>query len=375
MGPTRVIGSGAIRSENYVAGSAGWSIDGDGNVEFASGNFRGDITGATGTFSGAVSGATISGGSIDIGGVDATSFHVDSGGNMWLGAATYATAPFRISSDGVLVVEETNGELTLSADEGLVFPVSTGLTSPIDLAGLTWRTNDTTPAYDIANIVAYYDSLFFNRLEITVNDLGPGIAGYLYLSGDNVYISDGLTVSYTSAYSNLVASDSTFRAHSQTTMDFLTGSSFPYTTVLDLLSAWTSFTPTWGISLGGNSLGNGTLDGKYFRIGKLCHVHARLTIGSTTSFGSGGFFLFTMPFTMLTTFPTGGARRVGDFSIFDASTSNVGMGYVRQYDSTRVVMEYPQTSMMTSYQVVTNTAPMTWATGDVLDLWLTIELA
>lgn len=35
---------GTLRSDDFTAGSAGWSIDGDGNVEFNSGTFRGSIT-------------------------------------------------------------------------------------------------------------------------------------------------------------------------------------------------------------------------------------------------------------------------------------------------------------------------------------------
>ncbi len=40
--------------------------------------------------------------SIDIGDFDTTSFHVDTAGNLWLGAATFALAPFRVSSVGEL---------------------------------------------------------------------------------------------------------------------------------------------------------------------------------------------------------------------------------------------------------------------------------
>ena len=43
---------------------------------------------------------TISAGAIDIGGADATSFHVDSAGNTWWGAATFGAAPASISSAG-----------------------------------------------------------------------------------------------------------------------------------------------------------------------------------------------------------------------------------------------------------------------------------
>jgi hypothetical protein len=43
---------------------------------------------------------TLAAGVIDIGGFDSTSFHVDATGQMWMGAATYATAPLKISSSG-----------------------------------------------------------------------------------------------------------------------------------------------------------------------------------------------------------------------------------------------------------------------------------
>jgi hypothetical protein len=47
----------------------------------------------------------ITGSTLDIGGDDTTSFHVDIDGNIWSGAsiANKATAPFRVSKEGVLV--------------------------------------------------------------------------------------------------------------------------------------------------------------------------------------------------------------------------------------------------------------------------------
>ena len=121
---TNTSDSAIIKSSNYSSGSAGWKIDADGTAEFESGNFRGDITGASGTFSGDLSaaggtftgdisgasgtftgdlsGSNISGGTIDIGGSDSTSFHVDADGNMWLGAGSYAAAPFKVSNAGNL---------------------------------------------------------------------------------------------------------------------------------------------------------------------------------------------------------------------------------------------------------------------------------
>lgn len=53
---------------------------------------------------------TISGGSIDIGGADASSFHVNTSGDMWLGNAAFASAPFKVSNAGSLTV--TGGTIT-----------------------------------------------------------------------------------------------------------------------------------------------------------------------------------------------------------------------------------------------------------------------
>jgi hypothetical protein len=77
----------ALVSPNYSAGQSGWKIGEDGDVEFGSGFFRGDITGASGTFSG-----SLTANSINIPST-ATGWHVDTSGNMWWGAyATFAAA-------------------------------------------------------------------------------------------------------------------------------------------------------------------------------------------------------------------------------------------------------------------------------------------
>jgi len=148
--------SGFIKSYNFSTGSAGWAINSDGTAEFDGAVIRGTLDASsvnvtnlsasnisTGTLSAdriaagsidtsklsftPVSGsnvvATINassegltidadtldlsgtlsvGDALDVGGSDASSFHVDVDGNMWLGAATYASAPFRVSNTGAL---------------------------------------------------------------------------------------------------------------------------------------------------------------------------------------------------------------------------------------------------------------------------------
>jgi hypothetical protein len=74
----------------------------------------------------ATNGLRISGkfeaGTIDIGGADTSSFHVDTSGNIWLGAATYnlATNPFAVSAAGVLrAASGAVAGFTIDGTEGL----------------------------------------------------------------------------------------------------------------------------------------------------------------------------------------------------------------------------------------------------------------
>ena len=157
----QVVFNGAIRSNNYVANTSGWTIEASGNAELnqvtirngawvqgtltaptlqtATSNPRivvtssgliatnsggttvtsidattGAFTSTSATISGnitanslsanaTITSPVITGGTIDIGGADTSSFHVDVDGNIWLGAATYAAAPFKVSNAGALV--------------------------------------------------------------------------------------------------------------------------------------------------------------------------------------------------------------------------------------------------------------------------------
>lgn len=88
-----------LRSSNYVAGTNGWLIRGDGLAEFN------DLTVRS---------------RLDIGGDDASSFHVDNNGNMWLGAgiSSYSIAPFRVSNTGALVATNANVSGAITASSG-----------------------------------------------------------------------------------------------------------------------------------------------------------------------------------------------------------------------------------------------------------------
>jgi hypothetical protein len=57
---------GYMQSSNFVSGSAGWQINSNGDAEFESGYFRGDISAATGTFGGTIPFSGISTGTNEV---------------------------------------------------------------------------------------------------------------------------------------------------------------------------------------------------------------------------------------------------------------------------------------------------------------------
>ena len=62
------------------------------------------------------------------------------------------------------------------------------------------------------------------------------------------------------------------------------------------LGYWIAYTPVWTAQTTDPSLGDGTLEGRYMRMGKTIFFRIVLTIGATTTLGSN-FWKFTLPFT------------------------------------------------------------------------------
>jgi hypothetical protein len=65
---------------------------------------------------------------------------------------------------------------------------------------------------------------------------------------------------------------------------------------LPIDTAWTAYTPIWTAASSNPSIGDGSLQGWYKVIGKTCFVRGNIVIGSTTTFGSGEWYV-SMPFT------------------------------------------------------------------------------
>jgi hypothetical protein len=158
--PFRVSNAGALTATSAtitgaITGATTLDIGGDDTTSFhidsgggiwsgaaiagkATAPFRVSSAGALVATSATITGA-ISGSTIDIGGADATSFHVDVNGNIWSGAAAYADGVFKVSSAGLLTcsnVNLTGGAAVATILTGLGnIPITSGSENPVVHAG------------------------------------------------------------------------------------------------------------------------------------------------------------------------------------------------------------------------------------------------
>ncbi len=133
------------------------------------------------------------------------------------------------------------------------------------------------------------------------------------------------------------------------------------------LGAWTDYTPTWANG-GTTTLGNGTLLGRYKAFDATTYaISIQLTWGTTTSVTGTGSWTFSLPSGVTA---VAARRQVLAGHILDAGTDNkTAVGYVNGGD-TKISEVIPEGG-----NVVTGTAPMTWASTDSLAISGIIEVA
>lgn len=134
---------------------------------------------------------------------------------------------------------------------------------------------------------------------------------------------------------------------------------------------WTSYTPTWTAATTNPTIGNGTITGNYILAGKLCHFRAIVTIGSTTTLGTGAYQL-TLPFAPVSggypiTFPAV-AYVTGPASSFPLRALS------RQATTALDLLADPATAGA-SWRTVTQTIPTAWAAGNNISVSGTYEVA
>ena len=118
-------------------------------------------------------------------------------------------------------------------------------------------------------------------------------------------------------------------------------------------ATWTSFTPT----MTNVTVGNGTHNSRYLKIGRIVFVNYEFTFGSTTSIS--GAPVFSVPFSV------SGPLMAGQVMFLDAGTQRyIGMVEIEN-SSSGVVCQGINTTGTYATQLAPNaTNPFTWTTND-----------
>ncbi|GAA4358385.1 hypothetical protein [Angustibacter luteus] len=133
-------------------------------------------------------------------------------------------------------------------------------------------------------------------------------------------------------------------------------------------AGWTSYTPAW--TAGANPvIGNGSIAGAYLQVGKRVDFRIDVTMGSTTTYGSGQWRL---------SLPTTPVARIWRWlaNCYDASASGYYGAWAAWLSSGPYAIVWaPATTAGNNDRAIGAASPFTWATGDVLSVNGTYENA
>lgn len=136
---------------------------------------------------------------------------------------------------------------------------------------------------------------------------------------------------------------------------------------LKLASGWAAYTPVWATSGTAVSLGNGTITGRYTQIGKTVFARIVLTMGSTTTYGTGAYTL-SLPVTAQAGVPN---MCIGQIFVQDASPVNSYMEAAICNTTTTInLVSYAAPGAFAG-----PTAPITFAASDVVNASIAYEAA
>lgn len=125
---------------------------------------------------------------------------------------------------------------------------------------------------------------------------------------------------------------------------------------------WTAYVPVWTSTGTAPALGDGTLTGAYIQVGKLVHYRIALTMGSTTTYGTGSY-AFSLP--VATTALISG----GTVSCFDNSAAAIFPRHT-YINTTTTVAPTSEGGVR-----ISATSPFTFAVSDLVNIAGTYEAA
>jgi hypothetical protein len=215
-----------------------------------------------------------------------------------------------ITADGTLIVK---GSTTLgddSADTTIISgslkvsgplrgnTISGGLDVNGGITGSVKGNLDGVAAYATTIVVANSGTTTDTNLFPTFT-LSPVLASYtsLYSHASSSFFFNGVTRRVhmegfvVSGSNNIAEISGSFNVSGSTN---LTGSVTVNQSRID--NGWTAYTPEWTAASVNPVINNGTIEGYYKVIGKTCFVRGNIAMGSTTTFGTGEWYV-SMPFT------------------------------------------------------------------------------
>ena len=125
--------------------------------------------------------------------------------------------------------------------------------------------------------------------------------------------------------------------------------------------AWASYTPTWSASGTAVAIGNGTQVGGYINPGKLVIFRAKITMGSTTTYGTGSYRI-ALPVSMNASDP-------GRFmvTLLDSSAGATYQGVTYNVSGTLAPIAADNGTAGGALAGITPTVPFTFATSDTIE--------
>ena len=139
----------------------------------------------------------------------------------------------------------------------------------------------------------------------------------------------------------------------------------------DEVGGWSDYTPVWTAASSNPAIGNGTIAGRYTQLGKTVHARIAVTMGGTTTFGTG-IYSFSLPVTCAFS----GFQAIGYGTALDTGTEVYG-GIVCPTTTTTAQLAVPVAAYPSAEpsRVISPTVPFTFASTDQIHLSMTYEAA
>lgn len=130
--------------------------------------------------------------------------------------------------------------------------------------------------------------------------------------------------------------------------------------------AWAGYTPVWTGTTTNPVLNNGTMTGDYTVAGKWITYRIRVVVGSTTTFGTGTSWFWTLP---VTASGSNVSDPIGVGTLTDTSAGTIFPNHALAINTTAIALAFETGNR------VSGTSPLAWAVGDKINIIGTYEAA